>query len=237
MRDELKRAFDSVLPINLNHDLPCVLKAQNRRYAYRILRLYRREQQLLQSDLSISLSGYRSQACQQRVERIKRENTVALQKLIDQYGWPEISRVGRKAARAAWLIVQHSDHDHLFQRRYLDFLKDAATADEADLRDLAYLTDRVFVAENRAQIYGTQVFDVRCKGILRRLTGQNLTAVVTCMDRTVCPLLPFQPLPIREPEHVDARRRQMGLPPLRDYIIEINDCQWATRDLTTKEHV
>jgi hypothetical protein len=54
-----------------------------------------------------------------------------------------------KRGQAAWLLVQHADHDPAFQRVCLELLGGAVRAGEADVRHHAYLTDRVLLAEGR----------------------------------------------------------------------------------------
>ncbi len=212
----------------LRGDITCVIKARDRRFAYRILHLYRQEQQLLDERLSFSADAADRGGV--RAIRISLATTETLKQIIHLWGWPTISRVGRRASRAAWLIVQHSDHDHLFQRRYLDFMREAHRSDEVDPRDMAYLTDRVLIAEGRLQVYGTQVFDVRSDSVLSRMTGGALDEVLRCRERTVCPRLPLQPMPIRDPGAVDDRRRGVGLQPLSDYIRQLNQCSCLTSE-------
>jgi hypothetical protein len=79
-----------------------------------------------------------------------------LAELIDAHGWPGRSRVGDDGARAAWLLAQHADHDRAVQERCLALLESAVAAEDAAPRNLAYLTDRVRVAQDRPQLYGTQ---------------------------------------------------------------------------------
>jgi len=67
-------------------------------------------------------------------------------------------------------------------------LMEAAPAGEVELIWIAYLTDRVLVNENKPQRYGTQL-------------GEN-----------------FEPRPIEDPENVDRRRAEVGLPPLAEYV-------------------
>ncbi len=56
-------------------------------------------------------------------------NAKKLQTIIDEIGWPTISRVGIEAASAAWLIAQHSDFDKNFQRRCLELMKAEASGE------------------------------------------------------------------------------------------------------------
>jgi len=123
------------------------------------------------------------------VSRIDAENTAWLKQIVQQQGWPTYSAVGIDAGDAAWLMVQHADADPSFQRLCLDLMS-ALPADEMSQSSLAMLTDRVLLAEGRGQIYGTQ-FIVK--------DGQ------------------WVPRDLQDPDNVDARREEIGLPPLAEY--------------------
>jgi len=153
---------------------------------------------------------------------IDKANTRRMKRLIKRHGWPKVSDVGPKAARAAWLLVHHADHDHMFQRKCLKHLETAVQMGEAKPRDLAYLTDKVRVAEGRAQVYGTQVFDVRQLDVLYRLSGNHLVDAMDRIQGSIRNRQPLQPLPIEDEVNVDKRRAEVGLPPLRVYITQIN---------------
>jgi hypothetical protein len=114
-------------------------------------------------------------------------NTARMKEIIAAYGWTGKSLVGAEGADAAWLLVQHADHDRAFQKQCLQLLDQAVQNGEADPRHLAYLTDRVRVAEGEFQVYGTQ---------FRSFT---------------------EPFPIEAAEQVDERRAQVGLEPLAEY--------------------
>ena len=88
-------------------------------------------------------------------ENVDKENTKRLGEMVDEIGWPTPSKVGSKAARAAWLIAQHADYNPEFQEKCLELLQDSKDAD-IDPSDIAYLTDRVRVNTGRKQLYGTQ---------------------------------------------------------------------------------
>jgi hypothetical protein len=84
------------------------------------------------------------------------KNVARLREIIQDYGWPGNSLVGRDGARAAWLIAQHADFDRAFQRQSLALIAEAYDRGDVDGHDLAYLTDRVAAAEGRRQVYFTQ---------------------------------------------------------------------------------
>lgn len=90
---------------------------------------------------------------------IDTDNTAWLEIVVDEVGWPTISAVGEEASNAAWLLVQHADHQPDFQVRCLELMKSLPSG-EVKLSNIAYLEDRVRVAKNLPQIYGTQFIKV-----------------------------------------------------------------------------
>ncbi len=73
---------------------------------------------------------------------------------------------------------------------------EAAPAGEVSPEDVAFLTDRLLVAEGKKQRYGTQFTQV----------GRQ-----------------FLPLPIADEANVDARRKEAGLPPLAEYAKQVTE--------------
>src|SRR6516225_2415670 len=116
--------------------------------------------------------------------------------MITDIGWPGRSIVGDDGADAAWLLVQHADHDPAFQRQCLELLTVAARHGEATNAQVAYLTDRVLLAEGKPQEFGTQT------------TGRNGQWV---------------PCDLRDPGHVDQRRAAMSLGSLADNLARITE--------------
>ena len=129
----------------------------------------------------------------ERMRAVDTENTAWLATVIDQQGWPRRSEVGAEAATAAWLLAQHADRDSGLQARCLPLLAEAVAAGEADPGHLAYLTDRVRRAAGQPQLYGTQFWQVPAR------TG------------------PLVAQPIEDIEHLDERRRAVGLGPFAEY--------------------
>ena len=117
-------------------------------------------------------------------------NTQRMKEIIEQMGWPTRSKVGSHASEMAWLLVQHADLDRAFQKMCLDLMKEQA-AGEVSPGNIAYLEDRVRLAEGRPQLYGTQFFADEAGN--------------------------FGPRPIEDPDHVDERREAVGLQPLSEY--------------------
>jgi hypothetical protein len=99
---------------------------------------------------------------------LDKQNTIALKKIIKQYGWPTIRMVGKKASFNAWLLAQHADHDLRFQKKVLRLLRDVYKKEkDIDPSNIAFLTDRILIAEGKKQIFGTQ-FYITKKGLRPR---------------------------------------------------------------------
>lgn len=88
-------------------------------------------------------------------DKLDERNTKQMKKIVAKFGWPTIPYIGRKASTAAWLLVQHADHDPKFQRKCLTLMQSLPEGEVAK-HNLAYLEDRVLVNEGLKQKYGTQ---------------------------------------------------------------------------------
>jgi hypothetical protein len=120
---------------------------------------------------------------------VDKKHTARMKAIVADHGWPLKSMVGADGATAAWLLVQHADHDVKFQRHCLE-LMNAAPATETAPQDVAYLTDRVLVNEGKKQLFGTQFWVVDAKRV---------------------------PRPIEDEAQLDQRREAAGLSPMSEY--------------------
>ena len=123
-------------------------------------------------------------------------NLIRVEEIIKEYGWPTYSMVGKVAADAAFLVIQHSNTQ--IQKKYLDQLLDAAKKKEASSESVALLQDRIMSNDSHYQIYGTQVFQMK--------------------DPATGKLSRYTYYPIKDEGNVDTRRKEMGLIPLKDYL-------------------
>ena len=130
------------------------------------------------------------EAATKKMQEIDARNTAWMKEVVDKHGWPGKSLVGTDGAQKAWLLVQHADQDRAFQKRCLPLLAAAVKKGEAGAENLAYLTDRLKVADKEKQVYGTQ---------FRQVDGK------------------MEPYPIEDEANVDQRRKEVGLPPLAEY--------------------
>jgi len=126
-----------------------------------------------------------------RQDKLDKRNIKKLAKIIEKYGWPTRSTVGKEGSLAAFLVVQHGDLE--YQKKYFPMLKEAVNKGEADRDDAALLEDRILMREGKKQIYGTQLhFNEATKKL--------------------------ELWPIEDEEGVDARRARVGLEPIAEYL-------------------
>ena len=134
---------------------------------------------------------------------IDRNNTSRLKEIVQHLGRPTISLVGEEASYAAWLIIQHADHDTVFQKKCLELMKKTPKGDVL-LPNIAYLTDRVAVNLGKPQTYGTQFY--------KNTRGEIV------------------PRPIRNPKTVEQRRKRMGLETFEVYTQKMKGLYTPTHE-------
>ena len=76
--------------------------------------------------------------------RVDEDNTNWIKKIIEVHGWPKISEYGKSTLGNVWVLVQHADHDPVFQEHCLMLMKECPH-NEVNLSDMAFLEDRVRV--------------------------------------------------------------------------------------------
>ena len=119
-------------------------------------------------------------------------NAEVLKKIFDEHGFPNYDEVGKESSNNFWLCVQHSDHDFKFQQEVLKEMKKEVKHKKADPLNFAFLTDRVNINLNKAQVYGTQLnYDEQKRAFPKKL---------------------------KNPKKVNLRRKSIGLEPLENYL-------------------
>lgn len=88
--------------------------------------------------------------------RFIRENAEWLKTALARIGWFDMRVYGPEASQAAWLLVQHSDHDPAWQRSVLALLSEKVRSGDFQPNYFAYLSDRVAVNAHEPQRFGTQ---------------------------------------------------------------------------------
>ena len=113
--------------------------------------------------------------------------------IVDAHGWPGADLVGSDGSEAAFLIIQHGDL--ATQERMLPLVEAAYRAGDLSGQSYALLLDRVLMRQGKPQVYGTQAAPFE-----EWVDGEPIAA------------------PIADEETVDARRAEVGLPPLAAYL-------------------
>ncbi len=137
-------------------------------------------------------------------KQIAKENFNHFQDLLATYGWPTYSIVGKLAADAPLLIINHHE-DGMVRKKYINQIKKACEESEGSCVEFAKIQDRILVDEGKPQMYGMQ---------FRYNSTRKL-----------------EPFPIKDPEYVDQRRKEIGLEPLKEYLKRKIDYVW---DVTQK---
>lgn len=129
------------------------------------------------------------------VDQMDAEHLAELKRLLNGETWFDVDKIGRAAEQDAWLIVLHANHDLDFQEQVLAAIEPRALAGQFDGRRYAHLYDIVARARGKPQRYGTKSL---CE------EGRWVADVT------------------EDPERVDERRAQMGLPPLAQALAQEN---------------
>jgi hypothetical protein len=130
------------------------------------------------------------------MEKIDADDTVYLVRLVKRVGWIDGARFGDKAENSAFLIVMHTKDLSLLQAS-LPELKKEVLAGDFDPELFAGLHDRFRTIVALPERYGMHV-----------TPDENNELVVG---------------PLEDPKRVDGYRKEIGLPPLREYLKRYQD--------------
>ena len=117
-------------------------------------------------------------------------NLIQVKAILDQYGWLGPSEVGERGNSCLFLVIQHADLKT--QEHYLPMLQQAVKDGKARPSNLALLTDRIEMRNERPQIYGSQITtDTDGNAMLYKIVDEV---------------------------NVNKRRYEVGLQPLEEYV-------------------
>lgn len=122
-------------------------------------------------------------------------NLIEVEKILDKKGWLGKNVIGRQGNSTLFLVIQHADIET--QLKYLPMMRDAVKKGNASPGSLALLEDRTALRQGKRQIYGSQIHS-------DKETGEKYVA------------------PLVDPENIDKRRAEVGLPPIANYISHWN---------------
>ncbi|WP_328499064.1 hypothetical protein OHS59_05680 [Streptomyces sp. NBC_00414] len=123
-----------------------------------------------------------------RLAKCREGNAEALRTIVRRHAWPTADLVGAPASTAALMILLHAP-DLDFQLTCRDLIAQAVADGRCPAPHHAYIADHCAVELGQPQFYGTRI------------------------DPTT-----FHPYPVRRPETVDERRRDVGLAPLDEQM-------------------
>jgi hypothetical protein len=148
----------------------------------------------------------------QLINKLDSVNQQKVEKIIDKYHWPKSNEIDEEGSNTIFLVIQHANL--AMKLKYLPLVKEAFKKNLVDAHDMALLDDRINTFQHKKQLYGTQ--------LIGDGTGK----------------LYVQPL--EDPDNVDKRRVEMGLPPMNEYLkywkMEWNVEQYK-KDLPTIEEI
>src|SRR3954465_15809137 len=120
---------------------------------------------------------------------IHEQHRSKLRTILQTHGWPGRDVVGEDGSQATLALLQEECTDSELLKRAIPLLQTAVQHRAASISDLARLIDAARLGEGRMQVYGTQYRAAQDGRPIR--------------------------FPVEDLEHVDARRRLVGLPSLR----------------------
>jgi len=128
------------------------------------------------------------------------DHSIGLERCVTKLGWRALFDGDRSVSDDAWLIVQHSNRRPEFQKRCLTEWKSTGLLPDWQV---AFLEDRVALAEGRPQVFGSQV--------QRRPDGTWRLWPTTARSET----------------ELDSIRRDAGLPPIGAYFESVTGQKWT----------
>lgn len=131
-------------------------------------------------------------------DSIYRSHQNLIAEIIQNNGYPGYSLVGKKGANIAFIIVQHSDHNPEFQKKYLELMEIEVEKGNDDASNYALLTDRSNLNNGAKQIYGTQV-----------AYNFNISQAY--------------PKNLKDSINVNKRRKALGLEPIEIYLNRMSE--------------
>lgn len=125
-------------------------------------------------------------------------NLIQVEAIIKKHGWLGSDKIGSQANTTLFMVIQHAELPA--QVKYLPMMREAVKKGNARSSSLALLEDRVALKQGKKQIYGSQIS-------WNMKTNESFVA------------------PLEDPDNVDLRRAEVGLPSLQAYLAEM-DMKW-----------
>lgn len=170
----LKRELDSIYVLDQKYRAYLSEISQNPQLADSLMRALK-----IKENLTGILWTYQS--------HIDSLNLARMEKIINTYGYPGSSVVGKPTNEVAWYVIQHSPKI----KQYFPMIQQAGKASELPFSLVAMMQDRLMTEQRKPQIYGTQAVCYPLKD--------------TASSNQECFIWP-----IEHPEGVNQRRKKAG---------------------------
>ena len=125
-------------------------------------------------------------------------NYVEVKQILNQYGFPGYTMVGKNSSHNFWIMAQFYEKDLALQNIAVTLMKKEVDAQNAAEDDYAFIVDKYLDATGDQQIYGTLI----------KLNDEHTS---------------FEVKPVKDPEKLDELRKHANLPPLSDTIKQANE--------------
>ena len=125
--------------------------------------------------------------------------------LLDDHGWPD--NLSEKANEAIFLVIDHASNS--FSEKYFHLVREKGEQGILPMSSVATLEDRILMRTSKPQKYGTQSI-----GLLFTYT---MPSGDTKVENN------FYIWPNEDNEKVDELRTAVGLPPMDQYLQELED--------------
>ena len=126
-----------------------------------------------------------------KIDEIDENNLTIVEQVLAKCGMPSKESAGELGYSAIWLVIQHANSEK--RKQYFPLLFEASKNGLLEKQDIALMQDRMLMDDDKPQIYGSQV--------------------MMNNDGT------YELYKLQSPSSVDARRKEMGMGPLKDYVI------------------
>jgi len=153
-------------------------------------RLLSLKEEGLKTARDATLEARKGDELMKRLRASREKNAARLCPILKEFGWPGADLVGRDGVAAAFYLLKNGSSFEL-QREMLPVVAAATKKGEIERADFAGYFDRLRLNAGLKQLFGTQA------------TVENGFIVL---------------YPVEDEGSVDERRRQYGLPPLREYL-------------------
>lgn len=131
------------------------------------------------------------------------KNIIRIKEILALYDWPPKAVIGVQGNNTICNVLQHADQET--RESYIPQMKQAVLDGELGVRWLVRAEDRLATDKGELQIYGGQM----------KYYPETKS---------------FNVWPVFEPEHIDARRAEIGLEPIEQFLKARFDFDWGLEE-------